>query len=364
MNLEMINRSESDQRSLESQVRSLEQQRVYLESELSQQKPTSGLFSETGERILGPGDRMKILEAEFTPLASRYGPNHPDVVAKRKEIESLRAQVGGVGAESELHGELLEARAKLAVMKDKYSSDHPDVKRAIREVSALESQVAARDLEPREATKEQRPDNPAYIQLQARLQGTLSELQSLKSQLGEVIAKRRNLEGRMASAPEVERQYRALTRDYEGAQLKYREVTAKRQEAELASNLETEQKGERFSLIEPPVVPEKPAKPNRVVIGTVGAVLSLAVAVAIGGVLEAIDDRVHGRSGILRTLGVAPLAVIPSIQTEGNRKQRTRNRLLAVTVALFVVVLVLLSVHLFFRPLDVLFFQILRGIGL
>jgi succinoglycan biosynthesis transport protein ExoP len=364
MNLEMMNRTESDKRSIESQLRSLEQQRVYLESELAQQNPTNGLFSQTGERILGPADRVKILEAEFAPLSARYGPNHPDVIAKRKEIESLRMQAGSAGTASESILKLKDAKATLTVLKEKYSADHPDVKRAIREVVALEQQVAIQNVDRLPEPVSERPDNPAYIQLQARLQGTISEQQGLRSQLGELIAKQSDLERRMASAPEVERQYRALTRDYESAQAKYREVTAKRQEAELASNLETEQKGERFSLIEPPVVPEKPAKPNRVAIGIVGTILALAVAVAVGYVLEALDDRVHGRAGILRTLGVPPLAVIPSIETDGSLRQKMRRRLMILTAMVAALVVALVTIHLLFRPLDVLFFQLMRRFGL
>ncbi len=363
MNLDMINRTESDKRSIESQLRSLEQQRVYLESELAQQHPTNGLFSQTGERILGPADRVKILEAEFAPLSARYGPNHPDVIAKRKEIESLRMQAGSAGTASELILKLKDAKAKLTVLKEKYSADHPDVKRAIREVAALEQQVATQNVAREPEPVAERPDNPAYIQLQARLQGTMSELQGLRSQLGELIAKRSDLERRMSSAPEVERQYRALTRDYESAQAKYQEVTAKRQEAELASNLETEQKGERFSLIEPPVIPEKPSKPNRLAIGIIGTILALAVAVAVGGVLEATDDRVHGRAGILRTLGVPPLAVIPSIETDGTLRQKLRRRLMMLTAFVVAIMIALIAIHLLFRPLDVLFFQVLRRVG-
>ncbi|MBX9695766.1 MAG: lipopolysaccharide biosynthesis protein, partial [Cyanobacteria bacterium] len=89
LNLELINRNEQQMTQLDGQLQSLQQQRVYLESELAQQKPTTLLISETGERILGPADRLKVLESEFVPLAARYGANHPDVVAKRKEIDSL-----------------------------------------------------------------------------------------------------------------------------------------------------------------------------------------------------------------------------------------------------------------------------------
>lgn len=364
MNLEMVNRTEEDQRAIETQIRSLEQQKIYLESELAQQHPTNGLFSQTGERILGPADRLKVLESEFAPLSARYGPSHPDVVAKRKEIESLQAQVGSASSTSELSLKLKDAKTKLALLAEKYSPDHPDVKRQTREVSALEDRVAAQKEIPDSEPVSTRPDNPAYIQLQARLQGTNSDLQSMRNQISEIIAKRSNLEQRMAKSPEVEREYRALTRDYDTAQAKYREVTAKRQEAELASNLETEQKGERFSLIEPPVLPEKSFKPNRLAISIIGTVLSIAVALATGAVLEALDDRVYGRTGIVRMLGVPPLAVIPNIETEQTGQRRVRRRLILVVSVVLGVIALLVAIHLSFRPLDVLFFQIMRRVGL
>ena len=44
-----------------------------------------------------------------------------------------------------------------------------------------------------------------------------------------------------------------LARDLESTQAKYREVSQKRMEAQLAESLELERKGERFTLIEPPL---------------------------------------------------------------------------------------------------------------
>ena len=139
LNLEMMNRTEQEVSQVDSQMRSLDQQRVYLESELAQQKPTTMLLSETGERILGPADRLRVLESEFVPIAARYGPNHPDVVAKRKEIESLRAQAGG-GGSGELALKLRKAQGEYAEASKKYSADHPDVKRLAREVDSLKSE--------------------------------------------------------------------------------------------------------------------------------------------------------------------------------------------------------------------------------
>ena len=363
VNIELMNRTDSDKQALESQIRSLEQQRVYLESELAQQKPTLGVFSETGERILGPSDRLKVLESQFTPLAARYGASHPDVVAKRKEIESLRAQVGNADSAGELALRLRSSETNLAQAQKRYSEDHPDIKRLTREVAALKSQLSVIQAKPVSTAVTNQPDNPAYIQLQARLQGTISDFNSLQAQRSALSAKLNNLERRLTNAPQVERKYRMLTRDYETAQRKYQEVLAKRQEAELANSLESKQQGERFTLIEPPVVPEEPAKPNRLAIGLLGGLLSIAGGVGSGAFAESIDGRVYGRSGVSRLLGVPPLAVIPKLETADTRRKRVRNRLLMAAAALLAMILAAAAIHVLFRPLDVLFYQILRVLG-
>ena len=41
-------------------------------------------------------------------------------------------------------------------------------------------------------------------------------------------------------------------------------------EAQLAQNLETNRKGERFTLIEPPLPPEEPVSPNRLAVLIIG----------------------------------------------------------------------------------------------
>ena len=363
LNLEMMNRTEQEVSQVDSQMRSLDQQRVYLESELAQQKPTTMLLSETGERILGPADRLRVLESEFVPIAARYGPNHPDVVAKRKEIEALRAQAGGNSGAGEIALKLQRAQSDYAQANKKYSPEHPDVKRLAREVDSLKSELATANRTAPDPVVTKRPDNPAYIQLQARLDSTTNDMGALRSQRATLKAKLAQLEDRITKSPDVEREYRMLTRDYDNAQLKYREILAKRQEAELASNLESNQAGEKFTLIEPPVIPEEPAKPNRLAIGLLGALLSMAGSVGSGALAESLDTRVYGRTGVTRLLGVPPLAVIPKLETEASKSQRRNRWAMVIAALLAVVILVLLAIHFLVSPLDVLYFRGLRYFG-
>ena len=360
LNLELMNRTEVQISQLDTQIQSLVQQRVYLESELSQQKPTTQVISETGQRILGPADRLKVLESEFTPLSARYGANHPDVVSKRKEIESLRAQVGGAVGNTELAMKLRQAESDLAIASRKYSSDHPDVKRLTREVASLREQLAAGENAPSPAEP---PDNPAYVQLQARLSATNSDVASLRAQQSALRSRLAEIEGRITKSPEVERQYRMLNRDYEIAQAKYQEVLAKKQEAELASNLETTQRGERFTMIEPPVIPEEPSSPNRLAIGLLGLIVSFACSIGSGALAEAMDDKLYGRAGVSRVLGVPPLAVIPNLGTT-LRKAWYQSLLFKLGLALLVLILLaLIVIQLTMGPLDVFFFRVIRVLG-
>lgn len=364
LNLELMNRTELQLDQLTTQLQSLQQQRVYLESELAQQKPSTQMISETGERILGPADRLKVLETEFTPLAARYGASHPDVLAKRREIEALRAQVGGGNPGSELALKLQQAQSDYAQASQKYSSEHPDVKRLAREVQSLRAQLAGMDsLAPMPAPAAV-PDNPAYIQLQARLSATDSDIASVRAQQGGLRAKLAELEERITNSPEVEREYRALTRDYESAQLKYQEVQAKRQEAELASSLESKQRGERFTLIEPPMIPEEPSSPNRMAIALLGFILSMACSVGGGALAENLDTRIYGRTGVSQLMGVPPLAVIPNLQTSVSKPWYQRAWLKLAFAALAALLLGAVAIHLTMGPLDVFVFRVLRYIGL
>lgn len=366
LNTQLMNAREQDLLRLENQLQALEQQRVYLESEVAQQEPTTQLYDGTGQRVLAPADRLKILEAEYIPIVARYGDAHPDAVAMRKQLDSLRAFVGETGSASEIALSLQKKQAELVASEERYGKGHPDIMRIQREITALKERLDKANASAGIYTQAptQTPDNPIYIQLKARLSATNTEIQSIRKQRDTIREQVAKFEQRLTNAPQVEREYRMLSRDYDIAQLKYQEVLAKRQEAKLAQSLESEQKGERFTLIEPPIVPEEPASPNRLAIGFVGFLLSVAGGVGGAAVAESVDSRVYGRNGVTRLLGVPPLAVIPLVENAATRRSRLRKKLMLAATVLLAFGFALLGIHLFFRPVDVLFYQVLRTIGI
>jgi hypothetical protein len=179
----------------------------------------------------------------------------------------------------------------------------------------------------------------------------------------ELHAKFEQYERRMAATPEVEREYRTLARDLESAQFKYQEILSKQTEAQVAQNLETERKGERFTLIEPPQPPEKPISPNRKIILLAGLLASIALGIAAVLTHEAFDASVRGPGDIRQLLNVPALAVIPVIVTAADRDRRRRFRRYTLGGGLTAILIAAVAVHFLVKPLDVLWLSLLSRFG-
>ncbi len=363
LNHEISERTELDLRDVENRIAQLDSQKVLLEAQLAQISPTSMILSDSGQRMLSAEDRLKALKSELAGYKARYAPDHPDIVNTQREVEGLEKQVKSDDTTGDLLRQLKEDREQLASAKEKYSPDHPDVVRLTRAVSELEKAVAAA---PTSATLSQgrnHPDNPAYIQVKGQLDSITVDREGAVKKLEELRAKLDDYERRLAQAPAVERQYRELARDLDSAQLKYQEIRSKQTEVQVSQNLETEHKGERFTLIEPPLPPEKPISPPRFFILAAGFVLSLGAGVGATLLRDKLDVSVRGVQDVRVLLSVPPLAAIPRIITEAERKKHKRAVLYAWQGAIASVIALALIVHFLVLPLDVVWLSLLRRFG-
>jgi polysaccharide biosynthesis transport protein len=363
LNYQLLDRTEQELRLAESQLTSLDQQRVFLEAQLVQIKPNSVLLSETGERILSAEDRIKVLRSQLASARALYAEGHPDIVRIEREIAGLLAQSDPGEAAVETRRRLERTQADLAQARERYTEDHPDVLRLQRELASLQSAYDAlpQTSSPRPARS---PDNPAYVQLQAQLSATINDQAAARQRIGALRAQIADYEGRLRSAPQIEREYAQLTRDYANAQAKYQEIRAKSMEAQVSQNLETDRKGERFTLIEPPLPPGEPVSPNRPLLLVLGVVLSTVLAALVVVARELLDATVRGRSDVLALFDLEPLATVPRIETSEDLSRAVRVRRLSLGSTGVALALMLLAVHFMIRPLDSLWWSGLRRLGL
>ncbi len=97
--------------------------------------------------------------------------------------------------------------------------------------------------------------------------------------------------------------------------MKYEELLGKVMDANVAMGLEKEQKGERFTLIDPARLPVKPYKPNRLAIVLIGLVLGVGAGVGFAALREFSDQTIHAVPSMASVSDKPVLVVIPEILT-------------------------------------------------
>lgn len=367
LNIQLMERAERDLKDIDQNIRNLEERKIYLSSELAQMSPTSNSYLNNGKRLLSAEDQLQLLQTEFIGLSSRYANTHPDLIKMSKEITALKKETGYGGDVKQLQGKYIDLNIELATLKERYSAQHPDVKKMQRAVASAKTELQKAkkaDQSKKIFAANIEADNPAFIQLQAQLNVATIELSAFIKSRVEAKEKIEEFELRLLSSPQVEREYKDITRDYENATLKYREVNNKQLEAELASSLERESKGERFSLIEPPQVPEKPAKPNRSAIIFLGFVLAVGFGFGLVAVTESMNTAIRSPQELIRITSSVPLIVVPYINTMAEiAKQKALIRKVVLAIMLGGVIFVAIF-HFVILPMDVLYFVVIRKLGL
>jgi len=319
LNMQMKERTQRDLVEIQRQSRSLQQQKILLKDQLKLIDPYSNLVSTTGERILGTDDRLKSLQSNYASKEGVYLYEHPDLVRMRSEIIALK-------------------------------------KEATRK---------------REDTKTIKPDNPAYIHIKAQYVAADTDLLALKAQENTLQEKLSSYEARIYSAPQVEREYKSLSRDYDNALIKYKEIKDKELQAILAEELEKGSNGERFTMIDPPLVPEKPVQPGKKLIIFIGVFLSLISGIIFISIRESLDTALRGLKSIIQIKGSYPLVSIPYIDLPDDIEKRKKNSKLLCKRNIFVAVILMAGlivtaflIHFNYKPLDVLWFIILRKLNI
>ncbi len=332
LNRELMARTEGELRNNAQAMRTLNEQQLYLETELDQLDWRLSLgTSARAQNLLSPEAQLREIEARYVSVAARYSPMHPDRIQMERELATLRKKVASSDTTGLRH-RLTELNGVLAAARERYSPNHPDVQRLERNVAVVEKQIAqARQRGGGVGDGEETAEHPAYVQLKSRLETTKLEIQRAQEEQQELEALLAVYEQRLIEGPNIEREYRNLSRDYDNAMSKYREVKDKQMEAELAKALESERKGERFTLVEPPLVPEKPEKPNRPAIMVLGLVLSFAGGFGNLAIREVMDKGVCGVRAVQMITHAPPVGRDPVHPDTGGSsptcpKDRDRSR--------------------------------------
>jgi succinoglycan biosynthesis transport protein ExoP len=297
MNMNVMERTETDIQDIEMQMQALRRERVFLVAQLQQ------------ARAAGPETaNLRALEDEYNRKSMQYDQSHPDLIMLRRQIDQLRA--GGTTSGMSLRSQLQQQRSILAETKQRYSEDHPDVQRIARNIQALEARIAAGETSERSVSS----DSPMAVQLTTQLNATDTQIAALQARAMELRTKLSGLEGRMSAAPEVERDYQNVTRDLASARAKYDELLKRQMDAEVSEAAIAGGTADKFRIKSSPKTPDEPAKPQRIAIVIIAIVLGLIASLTSVIMAQLLDQTVRGARDVQDILGVAPLTSVPVIK--------------------------------------------------
>lgn len=354
-NLRLLDRNELELFEVERREQTLSEQQISLRARLSQVDRMDPR-AELDPRFLPPDLQLKQLRSERARLLGRYGTDHPDVKAAEREIAALSAAGASLSA-ADVRREINALDAEIIEARKRMTEDHPEMKGLLRQRGQLEDDLARARSQP---TDEQEADNPAYITLAAQLETIAQEIVSFAGQKEQLKARQAELEACIAAIPEVEREYTLLTRNYENTYLKHQEVKSKQLEAELAESVEAERKGERFSLIEPPLAPTEPVRPNRPLILALGVLLAGLFGGGAVVLAELFDSSIHSAVELAQLTGMAPLVALPYIANRADKRRRWLTRVVLLLGIAAAIVAILWAIETYYQPLDVLYFRVLN----
>jgi len=248
-----------------------------------------------------------------------------DTNTKLKEIREkegyLRTQLANTPPEFKQTGRnrLNELQVRLVELKNHFSDEHPDVIKTKAEIAMIEKQIQSGQDEGSKGI----PDNPAYITLASQLSSVQSEIVSTRAQLGDLNARLGEYRRRVSVSPQVESEYKALLMERDNAKAKHDDLMRKFMDSQVSQGIEESQNWERFSIIDPARVPQRPVKPNRLAMLLIGLALGVGAGVLGMAMREFTDDSVRDAPRLTRDTAQPVLASIPVIVTE---RDETRQK--------------------------------------
>lgn len=309
LHLDQLERAIRQQGNIEGEINAREEEKSFLDIDLI--SVTSGLGASKDNILQNPVQELARLETELLEKSAIYGSAHPDITSLKRKITVLKKKVG-IGNDADTGDQILD----------------PVVAKIETKIKAIESRIAM----------------------------LLRQKEQVKNNIV-------SLENKIIQTPQVERGLKALSRGYENALLKYQEIKSKLMTAQLSESLEQEKKAERFSLLEPPVLPQTPIKPNRAKMVALGFFLALATGGGCIMLVEMINGSVYGIGRLTAAIQRQPLVIIPYIETIEEKQIFKRRVKMAVGLSGVGLVMILILIHFLYMPLDIVAFKVLARLS-
>jgi polysaccharide chain length determinant protein (PEP-CTERM system associated) len=257
-----------------------QQDKAYTESMLAQQT-AAWKSSQSSANPQNLEQQLNQLQAQLLQLQARYTDDHPDVIKTKSDIAKVEKKLKEVNA----------AATAATDSSDKASGAEPP------EIRQLRLQIH---------------------QYQSVIEQATVDQKRLQSQIG-------LYQSRTAMSPNVEEQYKLLTRDNDNAQSFYKELLAKKSSAALGTSMENQQQGEQMHILAAAGLPDAPSFPNRPIFAAGGLGAGLALGVVIAIFLEFSDKSIRTEKDAAAIMDLPLLISVPWLGEDEEDAVANRN---------------------------------------
>lgn len=335
---------------LDQQIADYEQRLVEAESRLAnfKQKNAGLLPGKTG----GYYQRLNLAQGQLSEaqLSLREAQNRRDELKRQLSGEQpvFLSSGSATAPQSSLDGRINLLKSKLDSLLTRYTEKHPEVVQINSLIASLEKE---RDEELKKAIAGESTDlsglstSPVYQQMRTMLAETEAGVAELNVRVSEYQRRVKELEDLVDSVPVIEAELTQLNRDYEVVAQQHTELLQRREAARISEDAEQQANDLVFKVIDPPFVPLKPNKPNKLILNA--GVLLLALAAGVGAALltSLLRPVITGHSDLRAVTGLPVLGSVMFIPTSAQKRAITvKNIQFAALMVMMVVVFAVVNV--------------------
>ena len=232
-------------------------------------------------------------------------------------------------------------KQQLADYKIRYTPQHPDVIRLQSKIEALEkenpplSANSGNSDSSRPAGRVGLPRTGRGVEanLITQRNSAAREIVAIREELSALQDEVAVYQRRVEDTPKLEQELLSLKRDYDNTQKTYESLLTRKQEAEVAANMERQQKGEQFRILDAARLPDKPQSPDMRKLFLMVVMAGLGLGGGLIFLLEFLDKSLKKLENVPKKLGIPLLVAVPRIDHPQDVRKRRINDGLSIAAA-------------------------------
>jgi len=288
----------------EVQLRQAERRRAEFQTRYIEILPSEALGGSS--RLEAARMRLAQVRGELVDTRRRRELTQAQIDSTPALVGAAAAAAGGGGG-----GRLAEAERVLGELRLRFTDEHPDVVAARGVVASVRAGggggAARANIIP--TAREPARQNPILEQLRLRLIDADAEIASLERQEGEGQANVQRLDAIARSAPEVQAQSLNIDRDYAVLRRNFDELLTRRESLQLAGAARTTSDRVRLEVVDPPSLGVEPVSPNRPLLAAIVLAMGIGAGAGLIVLLVQLDRGIYTVQD-LRRIGPPVLGAI------------------------------------------------------